>query len=218
MTQPPPTGPYEQPPALPHGAATAVGPAPYSAAAIAALVLSLLGCLGFTAVLGLIFGVVGIVKTRGGVRRGAGLAIAAIPISIVTGLMSVAALMLFGALGNAMLVAMTLPDMYDVDGNVSAESLATFRGACTESFNAEVTADQLTAWFQSARAEHGALIELIPGGQPNSIPGTDRLVYPIRGKFVSGIQDIEITLRILPPISIKIDDITIAASSPRPSH
>ena len=55
-------------------------PPPWSAAAIGAFVLSLLGFIGITAVLGLIFSIVGIVATRRGRRRGMGLAIAAIPI------------------------------------------------------------------------------------------------------------------------------------------
>ena len=84
----PSPGDFAAPPIADH---TRTGPehSPWSVAAIAGLVLSLLGCSLIGAVLGLILGIVGITRTRGGRRRGMGLAIAAIPISLGTGLIGV---------------------------------------------------------------------------------------------------------------------------------
>jgi len=65
-------------------------PPRWSALAITAFVLSFIGFLGFTAILAIIFGAVGIWVTRAGCRRGMGLAIAAIPIALVTGLFGLA--------------------------------------------------------------------------------------------------------------------------------
>ena len=87
-----PGGPVGVPPAFNE-------PVRWSAAAVAGFVLSLVGCLIVTAPLGLILGIVGIVTTRGGRRRGMGLAIAAIPISLLTGVFSlivVANVVVFG--------------------------------------------------------------------------------------------------------------------------
>ena len=195
-----------------------VGPAPFSAAAIAALVLSLLGCLGITAVLGFVLAIVGILRTSGGARRGRGLAIAALPVSLVTGAVSVVVIALAWSGIQSMEVAMRLPDVYGVEGKVSPAYLDEFRGVCTDSFNAEVTADQLSSWFDEVRSKHGALVELKGPGTTAPVPKTDRVRYVMNGKFVSGTQTVELIMRIVPPVSYKIDDIVIADSSPRPSH
>ena len=212
MTQLPPAGSFDQQSPPPHG------PAPYSASAIAGFVLSLLGCLGVTAVLGLIFAVVGLVTTRGGARRGAGLAIAAIPISIITGLISVVVVILAWQGIQTMRIALNLPGVYTVNGSVSPEAIEELRGVFTDSFNAEVSGEKLGTWFESVQTEHGVLTELKPNGQPKTIPGTDRLTYSLTGKFVSGPQNVDVIMLVAPPFSFQIDDIVVAGKSPRPSH
>lgn len=215
MSQMQPPGSYPQMPEQPPPGHVPNRPPPYSAAAIAGFVLSLLGCLGVTAILGVIFGIVGIVNTRGGVRRGKGLAIAALPISLVMGLVSIIGVLALYAFGQAMAVVAMMPNLYDVDGNVVAETVSVFRGACTDEFQAEVSQTQLSAWFQAARAEHGALIELKQIDPPKPVPGTNRMTIRVIGKFVSGDQDIVVTLRTSRIGAMAIDDIEISGSSPK---
>lgn len=218
MTQPPPTGSYEPHSAPPSDAEPLQGPPPYSASAIAAFVLSLLGCLGVTAVLGLIFAVVGLLTTRGGARRGAGFAIAAIPISIVTGLMAFVLVAVAWQGVQTTKIALDLPAVYDVDGGIAPDALAKLRGVFTESFNAEVSAEKLAAWFESIRTEYGVLVELQANGKLTPIPNTDRWTYRMTGKFVSGTQSVEVIMRVVPPFAFQIDDVVVAGASPRPSH
>jgi len=215
MSQMPPPGSYGQLPGQPPPGYAPTRPPPYSAAAIAGFVLSLLGCLGVTAVLGLIFGIVGIVTTRGRARRGFGLAVAALPISLVMGLGSVIGVLGIYAFGQVMTVVAMLPSLYDVNGNVVAETVAVFRGACTEEFQTEVSETQLAAWFQTARAEYGSLVELKKIDQPKKVPGTNRMTIRMTGKFVSGEHDIVVSLRTSRMGAIAIDDIEVAGSSPR---
>ncbi len=60
------------------------GPAPMSAMAIAGFVSSLIFCcLGLSPLLGLIFSLVGLSQTKGGMRRGRGLAIAGLIIAVL---------------------------------------------------------------------------------------------------------------------------------------
>jgi len=190
-------------------------PPRFSAAAIAGFVLSLLGCLGITAVLGLIFGVVGIITTRGGARRGLGLAIASIPISLLTGALFAASVAAIFAFGHVMAAVMMLPNLYDADGNIVPETMAVFRAACTDEFRADVSEQQLAEWFSKMRAEHGALVELKKGAPPERVPGTNKAKVHTTGKFINGEQDIVITLQTSSMGRVAIDDFEIAGSSPR---
>jgi len=217
MSQMPPPDPYGQMPGQPSPGFVPNRPPPFSAAAIAGFVLSLLGCLGVTAVLGLIFGIVGIFTTRGGARRGFGLAVAALPISLVMGLFSLVVVFAMVAFGTAFQVLTTLPNLYDVNGNVVAGTVAVVRDACTDDFKAAVSEAQLAAWFQSVKDEHGSLTDLTPVPGAAKVPGTDRMTIRARGKFVDGEHDVAMTLQKVSPFSIKIDDIEIAGSSPRGS-
>ena len=93
----PPAGP--PPGEMPEGDAVVMPrPKSWSALAISGFVLSLVGCLGITAALGLVFGIAGILATRGRRKRGFGLAVAAIPISMLTGALSVVGLYYFTAM------------------------------------------------------------------------------------------------------------------------
>lgn len=178
----PPAGPPLD--AMPGESAAALHrPQSWSALAIAGFVLSFVGCLGITAALGLVFGIAGIVATRGGRKRGFGLAVAAIPISIVTGALFV------GVLYYAMAIGVVFMDRVSavvaVVGSTpdeSAESFATLRAGCTEEFIEKASDENLTAWLVAIREKHGALIS--PGETPTSPQGA--FGYQLHAKFVNG--------------------------------
>ena len=58
---------------------------PFSLAAITSLVFSLLFCIPGLAILGLLTGIIGIFTTSGGARRGRGLAITGVVLSLLVG-------------------------------------------------------------------------------------------------------------------------------------
>lgn len=155
----------------------------WSALAIAGFVLSLVGCLGITAGLGLIFGVAGIAKTRGGRRRGFGLAVAAIPISIVTGAL------FLGGLNYARTLGVVYMDrMNAVKGVVgstpdeAAAAFATFREGCAESFVDKASDESMTVWLASVREKHGSLVST----DRTPMPLPDGGGLQINAKFVNG--------------------------------
>ena len=167
--------------------------APWSAAAITGFVLSLLGCLGITALLGLVLGIVGILRTRGGRRRGMGLAVAALPISVVTGLISAFAVLATVVAAGALAVATQLPAAFDLDSPEAATALSVIRANCSEGFNAAVTSEQLDTWIARVSAQHGKLIEVT--GKPTRVPpgaGSNEWGLAFEGKFVNGPASIHI--------------------------
>jgi len=217
MSQLPPGDPFGHTPPAPPSARQPPGrPVPYSALAIAAFVCSLLGCLGFTAVLGLILGIAGVVVTRDGARRGMGLAIAAIPISLVTGLLSVVMILLLTAVASMMQVVEALPDVYDDDGNVSPKAVAVVRKAFSEELKYKVSEEQFITWLEQVRAEHGAIVQITDVGDPAPAQGnSNRVVIKATGKFTSGPQEIVMTLQVDSPVSFRVADISIGGLSPR---
>ena len=178
----PPAGP-------PPGAMTAGTPAAiprpqsWSALAISGFVLSLLGCLGITAALGLVFGVAGIVATRGGGKRGFGLAVAAIPISIVTGTVGVGGFYFTKAKIAVFMERMnTVVAVVESTPDETVEVFATLRAGCTEEFAKKASDENLTAWLAAIREKHGSLISAEK--TPTSPQGL--FSYQINAKFVNG--------------------------------
>ena len=178
----PPAGP--PPGAMPTGAPAAMPrPTSWSALAISGFVLSLVGCLGITAALGLVLGTAGILATRGGRKRGFGLAVAAIPISIVTGAVGVGGYYSMKMLADAVMDRMSV--VVDVVGSApdeSAEAFATLREGCSEEFIKKISDESLTLWLATIREKHGSLVS------------TDKTPMPLQGggglqinaKFVNG--------------------------------
>lgn len=193
---------------------TAYQPPPWSAAAIAGFVLSLIGCTGITAPFGLIFGIIGTVTAREGRRRGRGLAIAAIPISLVTGIISVviAASMIVVAAGMALVAQ--LPTVLDGRAAGVETAVSTLREAATDGFKDAVSDEALRLWLAQVAAKHGRLVEVPTASpvQPPSTPGRQRL--NLEGKFVNGRTNITITFA-LQGWQFKLDDIEIDGASPR---
>lgn len=194
------------------------GPAPWSASAIAGFVCSLLGCLGITAVAGLILGVVGLFATSGGKRRGFGFAVAAIPLSLLSGIAS-GFLLLTILVGRQIVAAPERVESALVDYARDPEATAeAFRGFMSDEFNEAVSDQQLAQWLAEVNSEHGTLSEILVDPKTLGISkgATGRVVQGARAKFVNDTVPIEI---IFAPHSgfggLKISDISIDGSSPR---
>jgi len=191
---------------------------PWSAAAITGFVLSWLGCTIIGAVLGLILGIVGITRTTRGRRRGLGLAIAAIPISLLTAVLGVA--MGFGFLMATQAAVLTaqLPTAFRADAAGMSESVEALRGLCSDDFNESVNAVQLEGWLVQVAEDHGRLVEILSppmGGSPPGPGGESILDLPV--KFVNGRANVRITIsrQEISKFRIAIDDIEVDGSSPR---
>jgi len=193
-------------------------PPRWSAAAISAFILSLLGFLGVTAILGLIFGIVGIVTTSGGRRRGMGLAIAAIPISLVTGALSIFLLTVFFFGTRAMAIPVTLKAALGSDSAAVADSANALREIGSAAFNAEVSAEALQTWITQINAKHGKLNSTSKDDQQLMSPTPDGAwCLNFNGKFVNGPAPIRLIFKADQFWSLRIDDIEIDGSSPRVS-
>lgn len=209
--QPPPDVPGSVPSVEPYGRAGFADPPPWSVSSIVGFVLSLLGC---SAPLGFFLGIVGIVRTRGGQRRGRGLAIAAIPISLVTG--AVAVLLAFGlfVLGAVGVIASQLPMLLSADVETSKDAVFLLREVASDDFNASVNDEKLQAWLQQVATKHGRLVTI---GGPSPVPssaGSDGVGFDIEGKFINGRTSILIRLS-KQGWRYAIEDIAVDGVSPR---
>jgi hypothetical protein len=186
----------------------------WSALAIAAFVCSLLGFLGFTAILGIILGIAGIVAARGGRKRGLGLAIAAIPISLVTGAISLFLVFAIVVASRMFALPEQLRPALVAEDPTSAEAVAAIRGAADEGFNKDVSDEQLKAWLLKIRETHGKLVEL-KIDETMSSGSAGQGSFNISGKFVNGPAAVHLTMRPEGVISMKFHDIDIGGVSPR---
>ena len=188
---------------------------PFSKAAIAGFVLSLLGCLGITAILGLILGIMGVVHTRDQRRRGMGLAIAAIPISLVTGAFGVFALIGVVLVVRSAVMLVQLPAVLATEGEISLQALTQFRQICSTDFNEEVSDEQLRAWFKQVIEKYGKFVTVEKKGRDIVPGGDDRMNISVKTKFVNGSARVTIKLIQDTFWDIRLDDIVIDGSSPR---
>lgn len=129
-------------------------------AAIVAFVASLLGFLGITALLGLLLGIVGIVRTAGGQRRGLGLAIAAIPISCITGLV-------FLGVGAVIYASIGLSKAREQAVRIlradAAGALAVVQAVGSDELRAATSEQKVGQWLAAVRERHGAFSGIVPG-------------------------------------------------------
>ena len=176
----------------------------------------MLGCLGIPAILGLILGIVGIANTRRGARRGLGLAIAAIPISLATAVVSVVA-------GLTILFAsklMKVPDRVEQilkAEQMSAEGVAAeLRVLTSAEFNQSISSERLGEWIEEVRTKHGALKKLfVDTNRPFDASSAGAEIHMF-GRFVNG--NVPVVIRFAPESglnSIRIADIDIDGVSPR---
>jgi len=195
-----------------------VDPAPMSGVSVTAFVFSLLVCLPIiNAVLGFILGVVGIFHTSGGRRRGRGFAIAAIPISLVTGAVAVFCLIVvIVALGGVIDLGVQLADIVDgYDGNATTLSAGVY-GLLSDDFRDEVDSDEFRVWVEEVFSKHGKLVNIhANGSEPDPGYHNGMLVIEMTGKFKNGKAPITITLDLTDYQSIVVDNIAVDDHSPR---
>lgn len=201
----PPAGP--PPGAMPEGPSAAMPrPQSWSALAITGFVLSLLGCLGITAVLGLIFGVAGIIATRGRKKRGFGLAVAAIPISLVFGALAVSGVYFAKTMYVVYMDRVeAVVAVVDSTPDDSAEAFARLREGCSEEFSKKIDDETLTLWLATIREKHGALVSA--DQQPIPVQGGGGL--RIDAKFVNGPAPIVYKFSSLSGLKLLIEYIAI---------
>lgn len=211
MNPEPPAATFGQPGPPPPGAATQ--PPGWSVTAIAGFVLSLIGCLVLTGIVGLILGIVGIVQTGGRRRRGRGLAIAAIPISIVMTVLGCYAMMGFYSVAvksmkrvsSVLVLLRSSPDDTTLNEVVENHFSQSFRDA--------VSQEKLHSWLDSVRQKNGSLVGEPQNMQP--VPGGNTLTIKFDGKFVNGTAPIIIRFAQTGPLDLVVDDIEVDGQSPR---
>ena len=196
-------------------AASHVGPPRWSALAITAFVLSLIGFLGFTAVLGIILGIAGIAVTRCGRRRGMGLAIAAIPISLITGavgaffVVGIVSFVRMGDMTKQVERVLSAPD----DADKAIESIY---ASSTPSFQQEVGREELSNWLSEIRLKHGNLISLDRTITTSTVSSeANRALFNLPGKFVNGPALIRMRFEQRGLTQPLIDDFDVDGFSPR---
>ncbi len=154
-----------QPPAHPQDAFEAemmpTGPAPMSGMAVAGFVSSVIVCCpALSPLLGLIFSLVGLSQTKGGVRRGRGLAIAGLIIAIIM-------VPIHGwgvpSLCRLAMSAMRLPVIAAAfqSGDLEAASQILYAMASPD-LKAAKTEDELTAWISAEFSKRGGLQNFMP--------------------------------------------------------
>ena len=212
----PPSPPaYSMSPSSDVYAAKYLGPPRWSALAITAFVLSFIGFLGFTAILGIILAVAGIAVTRGGRRRGMGLAISAIPISIVTGL--IGAFFVIGIVSFLRMVDMTkqVEKILAASDDASKATDSLFIHA-TPSFQKDVSREQLASWLSEVSRKHGKLISLDRTFTTNTMTTqSKRAAFNLPGKFVNGQGLVRLHFEQRSLTQPLIDDIDVNGLSPR---
>ena len=210
--QPPPFDPRGASPVQAYGT---VGEQrrPWSAAAITGFVLSLLGCVGITALLGFIFGIIGVVRTKEGQRRGLGLAIAAIPISLITGAISV-------LIGFSLLVLWQMGPQFArlgeaLESSDPAATVTAIRTFSSDSFNQAVSDEDLRNWLDQVRTAHGKLVEPGRPAAPPTETEDGGIRFSQQAKFVNGTASVTIELKRDGLLSFQIDDFAVDGVSPR---
>lgn len=205
------------PPYTPSDTTDFPDPLQWSAAAITGFVLSFLGCTGVGAPLGIVFGIVGLVRTRGGRRRGFGLAVAAIPISLLTGVLFVviAIGMMLGSATRA--AASEVKEVLRTRPADIAMAVSSLREICSEDFSAEVGAEELRAWVEAVRAKHGRLVQLEGLIHQPSGRSSGKASIGLEGKFINGRANITITFKVEGLRRVTVDDIEVDGVSPRGS-
>ncbi len=167
------------------------GPAPMSIMAVTGFVSSLIVCCPvLSPLLGLIFSLLGLSQTKGGMRRGRGLAIAGLIISIVViplqGLgipmvtERVMGLVRIGIASNAFQAG-------DIDAGIAA-----WYDLASPDLKSAVTEDEFEAWINAEFKKHGGLqsLQLITNQQGSLSPDGERTRLPWRAQFPSETMDV----------------------------
>lgn len=215
---PPPMDPQGEPARSDDNfAQIAVGPPPWSKSAITGFVSSLLICIPVVpSLVGLIAGVMGISSTSGGSRRGRGLAIAAIPISLLTG-----AGWVIGFIVIAMFVRSSAEVIKTVERVFKARNLSDADlQEVIDSMMSDEAADStspagIREWVERVVADKGSLAEVMVNVRFERVPGTSSIVFVIPCRFVNGITDVRVVMAVSSKGGRKyrIDDIEVGEHS-----
>jgi len=192
-------------------------PRRWSAAAIGGFVCSILGFFGITALLGLILGIVGIFATREGRRKGMGLAIAAIPISVVTGVLGIVVIFSFVLF---LRIASQLPGrlepVFAFDASQVDEAAAGLHKLGSPKFKEEVSEANLKDWLKNIIETNGKLTRLtIDQESLAAAQQKDQFALIMKARFVNGDKLIRVTIAPDQMWSLGLDDIEVDGSSPR---
>lgn len=216
MNPPPPPG-YSMSPASDAYSAQQMGPPRWSALAITAFVLSIVGFLGFTAILGIIFAIAGIAVTSGGRRRGLGLAISAIPISVVTG--ALGAVVAYGGYTFWHMYKTTenLVPVLSASSEKAADGAESILALSSASFRANVQKSHLEEWLREINRKHGSLAKFEPNTETDILTANaaGNAVLNVRGKFTNGPALMRVTFSPDSLLDYRIDDIDVDGLSPR---
>ena len=218
MPPPPPMGPQGEPARSDDNfAQIAVGPPPWSKSAITGFVSSLLICIPVVpSLVGLIAGVMGISSTSGGRRRGRWLAVAAIPISLLTGAGWAFGIMFMVAGIQGLLdMAGTVEQVFQAR-DLSDTDLQEFIDSNMSERAAEVTTPaRIREWVEQVVAENGSLAEVMLEARSERAPGTAKTVFIFPCRFVNGHADVRVTSAVSLKGGMKflIDDIEVGEHS-----
>jgi len=163
----------------------------WSAAAITGFVLSFLLVL---APLGVLTGIVGVVRTRGRRRRGMGLAIAAIAIGLVvslgTGLLGLGVVMVY----RAGIVASDATAVLKTSSVTVPQKAAEFYDHSARRFQLAVSPEAFESWLAGVVKEHGSLVSVKkPTHASQFEPRPDGTwVFNFTGDFVNGAASIAV--------------------------
>lgn len=215
------------PPPPPGGLAGNVAPAgpplnvqpSMSAVAVVALVASLVFCVPFvTQVVGLICGVIGIASTSGGRRRGRGLAIAAIPISlIVAAVWCGLGYVTFRVFGEATRLAQEVQTLLRTSGEAVAVNSTDFYTHTSKRFQQQLTQSEFAAWVDQVLDDHGTLQNMRPAQQFFQSDPEGRMVTQYIGQFSNGSANIAVTFAFDDDFTPQIDDVQVDGESPLPN-
>lgn len=205
MTQAPANPPFESPLAD-DGLVASDSPPRWSAAAITGFVMSFLLVL---APLGIILGIVGMVRTWGGKRRGMGLSIAAIPIGLIVAMFTTIVIVKGVVMFAVMAAGKDSTKMWRVSRiNIAAEA-SEFYDVMSPRFRAKMTEEAFQAWATGVSTKHGAL-QAVRRAKNVIVPtGDGRYVVHFTGDFVNGSANIAMTIGLKNNWTPEIDNIDV---------
>lgn len=204
--QPPP--PYPQDAF--EGEMMPTGPAPMSGMAVAGFVSSVIVCCPvLSPLLGLIFSLVGLSQTKGGVRRGRGLAIAGLIISIVSVPLQGFAIPMIAGLSKSwirIIAASTAFQSGDTDAGISA-----WYGLGSDDLKSTMTEDEFADWVNAEFKKRGGLqsLMLITNQQGSRSPDGKRIPLQWQAQFPSETIDIYTHMRMGSWGHMTLENVTI---------
>ncbi len=184
-SQPAPVGNEAIPP-------DALSPPKWSLAAVAGFVLSFLLIL---APLGILLGIVGIIRTWGGRRRGMGLAVAAIPIGAVVSLLVGMVLITFFVMRMNITYADRAAKVLQTSSVRVPEVAEEFYAQRSEHFRKAVSQEELERWLDEVIKTHGSLLEVKRAPRPFDLdPETKEWIVNLVGEFAQGTAHIGVVV------------------------